>query len=77
MLETLGTAEQPDDVLVALGYSSWEKGQLEEELLENAWLTAPADLNILFRTPIADRWREAARLIGIDIHTMPGEAGHA
>ncbi|ALB56111.1 YqgE/AlgH family protein [Cronobacter universalis] len=77
VLETLGTAEQPDDVLVALGYSSWEKGQLEEELLENAWLTAPADLNILFRTPIADRWREAARLIGIDIHTMPGEAGHA
>lgn len=54
-----------------------EKGQLEQELLDNAWLTAPADLNILFKTPIADRWREAARLIGIDILTMPGVAGHA
>ncbi|NJF84439.1 YqgE/AlgH family protein, partial [Salmonella enterica subsp. enterica serovar Anatum] len=24
-----------------------------------------------------DRWREAAKLIGIDIVTMPGVAGHA
>ncbi|MFK4279717.1 YqgE/AlgH family protein, partial [Escherichia coli] len=39
----------------ALGYASWEKGQLEQEILDNAWLTAPADLNILFKTPIADR----------------------
>lgn len=65
------------DVLVALGYASWDKGQLEQELLDNAWLTAPADLNILFKTPIAERWREAAKLIGIDILTMPGVAGHA
>ncbi|MGK9175015.1 YqgE/AlgH family protein [Yokenella regensburgei] len=77
VLETMGTASQPKEVLVALGYSSWEKGQLEQEILDNAWLTAPADLNILFKTPIAERWREAAKLIGIDILTMPGVAGHA
>ena len=77
VLETMGTAEQPSEVLVALGYSSWEKGQLEQEILDNAWLTAPADMNILFKTPIADRWRDAAKLIGIDILTMPGVAGHA
>jgi len=77
VLETMGTAEQPKEILVALGYSSWEKGQLEQEILDNAWLTAPADLNILFKTPIADRWREAAKLIGIDISIMPGVAGHA
>jgi len=77
VLETLGTAEQPSEVLVALGYASWEKGQLEQEILDNAWLTAPADMNILFKTPIADRWRDAAKLIGIDIQTMPGVAGHA
>ena len=45
--------------------------------IDNAWLTAPADRNILFNTPIADRWREAAKLIGIDIVTMPAAAGHA
>ncbi len=77
VLETLGTDKQPTDVIVALGYASWDKGQLEQEILDNAWLTAPADLNILFKTPIADRWRDAAKLIGVDIHTMPGVAGHA
>ena len=77
VLETLGTTQQPKDVLVALGYASWEKGQLEQEIMENAWLTAPANADILFRTPISERWREAARLVGVDIHNMPAEAGHA
>lgn len=31
VLETLGTDKQPSDVLVALGYASWEKGQLEQK----------------------------------------------
>ncbi|ATZ12586.1 YqgE/AlgH family protein [Erwinia amylovora] len=77
VLETLGTPEQPDNVLVALGYCAWEKGQLEQELLENAWLTTAADSNILFHTPIAERWREAAKSIGVDIHNIASEAGHA
>lgn len=77
VLETLGTATQPSDVLLALGYASWEKDQLEQEILDNAWLTAPATNKLIFHTPIAERWREAAKLIGIDIHNMPSEAGHA
>jgi len=77
VLETLGTAEQPDHVLVALGYCAWEKDQLETELLENAWLTTPANSNILFHTPIAERWREAAKSIGVDIHNIASEAGHS
>lgn len=77
VLETLGTPEQPEKVLVMLGYCSWEKDQLEGELMENAWLTTPANSNILFHTPIAERWREAAKSIGVDIHNMASEAGHA
>lgn len=76
VLETLGTADQPDYVLVALGYSGWEQGQLERELMENAWLTTPADSEILFYTPIAARWREAAKTLGIDIHNIANQAGH-
>jgi putative transcriptional regulator len=76
VLETLGTADQPKDVLVALGYSSWEKGQLEQEILDNAWLTAPADQNILFKTPIADRWRKRQNLSAL-IFDHAGRGGHA
>ncbi len=77
VLESIGTASQPKNVLVALGYCAWEKDQLENELMENAWLTTPANSNILFQTPIAERWREAARSIGVDIHNMASDAGHA
>ncbi|MGL9769690.1 MAG: YqgE/AlgH family protein [Sodalis sp. (in: enterobacteria)] len=77
VLETLGTVYQPDDVLVALGYSGWEQGQLECELMENAWLTTPADSKILFHTPVPARWREAAKTLGIDIHNIATQAGHS
>jgi putative transcriptional regulator len=77
VLEAIGTTTQPNNVLVALGYCAWEKGQLEDELLENAWLTSPANTNILFQTPIAERWREAARGLGVDIHNIATDAGHA
>ncbi|MEG3109225.1 MULTISPECIES: YqgE/AlgH family protein [Pantoea] len=77
VLEAIGTQSQPENVLVALGYCAWEKDQLENELMENAWLTTPANSNILFKTPISERWREAARSIGVDIHNMASDAGHA
>ncbi|KFK93411.1 MULTISPECIES: YqgE/AlgH family protein [unclassified Serratia (in: enterobacteria)] len=77
VLETLGTPDQPTEVLVALGYAGWEQGQLEQEVLENAWLTIEADNDILFHTPIASRWREAANRLGIDIRSIANQAGHA
>ena len=77
ILQATACGQGPERLLVALGYASWEKGQLEQEILDNAWLTAPADQNILFTTPIADRWRDAAKLIGVDIVTMSAEAGHS
>ncbi|GKX60896.1 YqgE/AlgH family protein [Leminorella grimontii] len=77
VLETLGTASQPLETLVALGYSGWEGGQLEKELLENSWLTVEADSQILFRTPISQRWQTAAKKLGVNIHTIATQAGHA
>jgi putative transcriptional regulator len=77
VLETLGTPDQPKDVLVALGYAAWEQGQLEKELLNNSWLTIEASSDIIFRTPIAERWREAAKMIGIEISQLATHAGHA
>lgn len=77
VLEAMGSQQQPEQVLMALGYCAWESNQLEQELLDNAWLTTPADSTILFHTPIADRWREAARSLGVDMHNMTNDAGHA
>lgn len=77
ILRNIAGGEGPAPVLVALGYAGWEAGQLEEELAANAWLSAPADPAIIFETPVAERWRAAAALLGIDIRNVASYAGHA
>ncbi|MGG4610322.1 YqgE/AlgH family protein [Providencia sp. Me31A] len=77
ILETLGSERSPTHSLVALGYSSWEPGQLEREIIENSWLTVEASPELIFDTPINERWAAAAKLIGINIHTISMQAGHA
>ncbi len=67
----------PDESLVALGYAGWEPGQLDQELAENAWLSCPADLHILFDLPAEQRLGAAARTLGIDLSLLTSQAGHA
>lgn len=67
----------PSTALVALGYAGWEAGQLEEEIAANAWLTVPADSNVLFHTPVEQRWNAAAKQLGIDLNLISSFAGHA
>ncbi len=66
----------PEDTLVALGYAGWGAGQLEEELAANAWLSAPADTDILFHTPMEKRLHTAATRLGIDYRLISPEIGH-
>ncbi len=77
VLESLGREQQPENVIVALGYCTWEQQQLENEILDNSWLTVPATPEILFHTLASERWRSAARLLGVDICQIASEAGHA
>lgn len=77
ILETLGTPNQPKNILVALGYSGWSKGQLEKELIENTWIAVPADETILFHTPIINRWSAAAKILGINIFNITSQIGHS
>lgn len=67
----------PARALLALGYAGWSAGQLEQEIVENAWLSGPASPEVLFETPTEMRWHAAVGLLGIDVATLSGEAGHA
>jgi len=78
ILAALATGEgAPERSLVALGYSGWAAGQLEEELASNAWLTTTADLELLFDAPLEARTRLAAARIGVDLTRLSTGAGHA
>ena len=65
ILAAIAIGEGPQQALVALGYAGWGPGQIEQELMENSWLTTPANQQILFNTPLEERWNAAAALLGI------------
>ena len=77
ILEAIAIGEGPAHTLITLGYAGWGPGQLEQEMAANAWLSCKADTDIIFNTPIEQRWRAAAKLLGIDLELLSHDAGHA
>ncbi|MGF1753993.1 YqgE/AlgH family protein [Vibrio makurazakiensis] len=77
ILAVLGTDDEPENYIIALGYSGWDPGQLEIELAENSWLTIEADPNVIFNTPISERWKKAVQMLGIDVAQLSSDVGHA
>ena len=77
VLEALSTGAGPRKVLVSLGYSAWGEGQLESELAENSWLTVAADPQVIFDTPVEQRYDKALSLLGLQAWMLSPEAGHA
>ena len=77
VLEALSTGAGPKRVLITLGYSAWAQGQLESELAENSWLTVQADPNVIFDTPIEQRYDRALALLGLQAWMLSPQAGHA
>lgn len=77
ILLALGTEDAPENFMVTLGYAGWSPGQLEKELQENSWLTIPASKELIFNTPIEQRWKKATESLGIDIAHLSSDIGHA
>ena len=77
IIDAMASGKGPAKSLVALGYAGWEAGQLEMEMLANAWLNVPATAEIVFDMPFADRWAAAAQALGVDLTLLSPEAGHA
>jgi putative transcriptional regulator len=77
VLEAMSNGAGPKRVLVTLGYSGWTAGQLEDEIGRNGWLTVDATPEVIFDTPVEDRYERALKLLGIDPRMLSQEAGHA
>lgn len=62
---------------IALGYASWGKNQLEDEITRGDWLICDADMDLIFNLPYDDRWDAAYKKIGVDRAWLASEIGHA
>jgi putative transcriptional regulator len=77
VLEALANGDGPARSTIVLGCAGWGAGQLEQELSENAWLTADSDPELLFSLPLEARWHAAAGRIGVDLNRVTDYSGHA
>lgn len=77
VLSDIAAGSGPEKYVVALGYAGWGGGQLENEMLANAWLSVSADTDIVFDMPLFNRFDEALGRLGIKIDQLHSEAGHA
>tara|TARA_R110000868_G_scaffold76499_2_gene219899 strand:+ start:44528 stop:45115 length:588 start_codon:yes stop_codon:yes gene_type:complete len=76
-LDAMASRTPPRRSLLALGYSGWGAGQLEDELAANAWLIAEPDEALIFSTDIDGKWQRALASLGIAPEHLSSTAGRA
>ena len=77
ILEAIARGDGPTDIFVALGYAGWGAGQLEQEMANNTWLSGPSNSQVIFQIPWQQRWEAAAAAMGVDVHQLSNQIGHA
>jgi len=77
VLEAIAAGGGPSRFLIVLGNSTWGAGQLETEIARGSWLSAPADSQVIFDTPVEQRYGRALGLLGLQSVTLAPQVGHA
>lgn len=77
IIRAIATDHGPKDVLVALGYVGWSEHQLDQEVIDNAWLVCPFKPELLYEVPFAQRWEYAGSTIGVNMNQLISDVGHA
>lgn len=77
ILEAVGKGEGPTQFLIALGYAGWTDGKLEDEILQNEWLTLPADYMILFDQDLDEKLVSAMKNMGLNLLNLSSDFGHS
>ncbi len=77
ILDDIAQGDGPDQAIVALGYAGWGRGQLEQELAQNAWLICDAAPDLVFTVSMPRKWEAAMARLGIDPILLSAQAGRA
>ena len=77
ILKAIARGNGPGKVMLALGYSGWVAGQLENEIQHNGWLHCEADDDLIFGVDNDGKYRRALKKIGVDPLMLSPDSGHA
>lgn len=76
-LLALTEEEAPKNMIFALGYAGWGAGQLEKEIIDNAWLTLPATAALIFNEKTGNIWDQGLSTLGVDASKLAHLPGNA
>jgi len=76
ILKAMARNAGPRRSLLALGYSGWAPGQLEDEIQRNGWLHCDPDEHLLFGAPNEEKYMLALKKLGVDPAMLSSDAGH-
>ena len=77
ILQDIAAGNGPENYIITLGCAGWEAGQLEQEIGDNAWLTVPANSDLIYSPDHAEKIHRAAAILGIDMQQISPAAGHS
>lgn len=77
VLAAIAAGVGPRRFVVVLGYAGWDAGQLDGEMRRHGWYAAEGREEIVFDTPVEDRWRAAWLAEGVDPALLASQTGRA
>ena len=77
ILRAIAAGEGPKRAVLALGCAGWASGQLESEILDNAWLVGPVPPDLVFSDEFGRKYDRALAGLGVSAAMLSPEAGHA
>jgi putative transcriptional regulator len=77
VLHAMTSDHPPERFVLALGYSGWGAGQLEQELAENVWLVGEPDVALVYDPSLDTKWSRALTRIGVSPEKLQVAGGKA
>ena len=77
LLRVVAGGRGPAPCLLMLGYAGWGPGQLEDELTEDGWITAPSSAELIFSGEPSEIWPRAVQGLGAEPGMLSGVSGQA
>ncbi len=77
VLRAIAAGGGPEQAFLAMGYAGWESNQLDREILDNAWLSVPADAAIVYDADVKTKWTRALAKLRVNPAMLSGAAGRA
>ena len=77
ILEHINQSNTPKEKIILFGYSNWDSGQLESEIVENSWLVSDINYKFLFECLPSNKWDESFKQLGIENSSFIMSGGNA